>query len=222
MVRPAALAAAEVQLRCEGTLLEARGSAEQQRPLARLAFSLSLEAVAPTADRALAQLQTRLADLRTALRQLEVSELVVGSPSTWQRPRGQGGDGAFQANLSVSGRLAPSRLQGLVRRVGGLPGVRLAPVTAEADPAGAEASRRALLEGAYRDAEAQVRPLAQLIGRPRLLPLQIQLEGGGMPILMRNAAMAAPPPPPFDPAELAKPVDRLGLQVQFCALGSRP
>jgi hypothetical protein len=213
--------AAEVQLRCEGTLLEARGAAERQRPLARLAFSLSLEAVAPTADGALGQLQARLAELRTVLRELEVMDLVVGSPSTWQRSRDQGGDGTVQASLSASGRLAPNRLQGLVRRVGGLAGVRLAPVSAEADPAGAEASRRALLAAAYRDAEAQVRPLAQLIGRPRLVPLQIQLEGGAVPILMRTAAAEAPPPP-FDPGELAKPIERLGVQVQFCALGPRP
>ena len=215
-------AAAEVQLRCEGTLLEARGAAERQRPVAHLAFSLSLEAVAPSADRALAQLQARLAGVRTALREMEVRDLAVGSPSTWLRPRDQGGDGSVQASLSVSGRLAPDRLQGLVRGVGGQPGVRLAPVTAEADPAGAEASRRALLAAAYQQAEAQARPLAELIGRPRLVPLQIQIEGGGAPILMRTMAADAAPPPPFDPQELARPLDRLGLQVQFCARGSQP
>ncbi|MFO0119576.1 MAG: SIMPL domain-containing protein, partial [Cyanobium sp.] len=63
---------AEVQLQCQGTLLEARGSAERKRPLARIAFSLNLEAEAPTADGALARLQARLAAVRSALRGLGV------------------------------------------------------------------------------------------------------------------------------------------------------
>ncbi len=214
------VSAAEVQLRCDGTLLEARGSAEQQRPLARISFNLNLEAEAASADRALGLLQARLAAVRTALQQLGVEELRVGSPSTWQRSAELGRPAQVQANLPVSGRLPAARLQGLVRGVGALPGVRLAPVTPEADPAGAEASRQALLAAAYRDAEAQVRPLAQLIGRPRLVPLQIQVEGGGGPVLMRAAAAEASPPP-FNPAELPLPTERLGLQVQFCAVQNR-
>jgi len=212
--------AAEVQLACQGTLLEARGSAERKRPLARIAFSLSLEAEAATADESLARLQARLATVRSALRDLGVEELEVASPSTWPRPAEPGRPAQVQANLSVSGKLAAGQLQGLIRRVGGLSGVRLAPVSPEADPAGAEASRQALLAAAYRDAEAQVRPLALLIGRPRLIPLQIQVEGGGGPVMMR-AAMPAPAPPAFDPAELPNPTDRLGLQVQFCAVQNR-
>lgn len=211
--------AAEVQLQCQGTLLETRASAERQRPLVRIAFSLSLEAEAATADGALAQLQGRLAAVRSTLQELGVDRLEVGSPSTWPRPVEPGRAARVQANLSLGGRLAAVQLQGLIRRVGGLPGVRLAPVSPEADPAGAEASRQALLAAAYRDAEAQVRPLAELIGRPRLIPLQIQLDGGA-PVMMR-AAMPAPAPPPFDPAELPNPTDRLGLMVQFCALPNR-
>jgi uncharacterized protein YggE len=216
----APVSGAEVQLRCDGTLLEARGSAKQQRPLARIGFNLNLEAEAASADRALGLLQARLAAVRTALQQLGVEELRVGSPSTWQRSAEPGRPAQVQANLPVSGRLAPARLQGLVRGVGALPGVRLAPVTPEADPAGAEASRQALLAAAYRDAEAQVRPLAQLIGRSRLLPLQIQVEGSGAPVLLRAAAAEASPPP-FNPAELPLPTERLGLQVQFCAVQNR-
>ena len=213
--------AAEVQLRCEGTLLEARGNAERQRPLARLAFSLNLQAEAPSADGALGSLQARLAAVRAVLRELAVDDLRVGSPSTWPRPAESGRPALVQANLSVAGKLAAERLQGLIRRVGALPGVRLDPVTPEADPAGAEASRQALLAAAYRDAEAQVRPLALLIGRPRLVPLQVQLDGGGGPILMRAAAAPPAAPPPFDPAELPLPIDRLGMQVQFCAVQNR-
>jgi len=212
---------AEVQLQCQGTLLEARGSAERKRPLVRLAFSLNLEAEAPTADGALARLQNRLASVRSALRDLGVEGLEVGSPSTWPRPAESGRPAQVQANLPVAGTLAAPQLQGLIRRVGALPGVRLAPVTPEADPAGAEASRQALLAAAFQDAQAQVRPLAQLIGRTRLGPLQIQVEGGGGPVMMR-AAMAEPaPPPPFDPAELPKPTDRLAMLVQFCAVQNR-
>lgn len=109
------VSAAEVQLRCEGTLLEARGSAEQQRPLARIAFTLNLEAEAASADRALGMLQARLAAVRTTLQQLGVEELRVGSPSTWQRSAEPGRPAQVQANLPVSGRLAAARLQGLVR-----------------------------------------------------------------------------------------------------------
>lgn len=212
--------AAEVQLRCDGTLLEARGSAERQRPLARIAFSLGLEAEAASADGALGLLQARLAAVRSALQRLGSQELRVGSPSSWQRSAEPGRRGSFQASLPVSGKLAPERLQGLIREVGRLPGVRLDPVTPEADPAGAAAARAALLAAAYGDAVAQVRPLAELIGRPRLLPLQIQVEGGGGPVMMRAAAAPAPPPP-FDPAELPPPSDQLGLLVQFCAVQNR-
>jgi hypothetical protein len=213
--------AAEVQLQCQGTVLEARGSAERKRPLVRIAFSLNLEAEAPTADGALARLQSRLAAVRSALRDLGVEGLEVGSPSTWPRPAEPGRPALVQANLPVAGKLAAPQLQGLIRRVGALPGVRLAPVTPEADPAGAAASRQALLAAAFQDAEAQVRPLAQLIGRPRLLPLQIQVEGGGGPVMMRAAMADAAPPPPFDPAELPKPTDRLAMLVQFCAVQNR-
>ena len=211
--------AADLQLHCAGTLLEARGSAERQRPVIRIAFSLSLEADDPIADGALEVLQARLAAVRSKLRQLGVEDLQVGSPATWMRPAVAPKPAAVQASLSVSGRLAAGQLQGLIRRVGSLPGVRLAPVTPEADPAAAEVSRQVLLAAAYRDAEAQVRPLALLIGRPHLIPLQIQLEGGG-PVMARFAGAAAAPPP-FSAAELPQPMDRLGLQVQFCAVPHR-
>ncbi len=211
--------AADLQLHCAGTLLEARGSAERQRPVIRIAFSLSLEAEDPIAEGALGRLQARLAAVRSKLMQLGVEDLQVGSPATWKRPAEAPKPAAVQASLSVSGRLAAGQLQGLIRRVGSLPGVRLAPVTAEADPAAAEVSRQLLLAAAYRDAEAQVRPLALLIGRPQLIPLQIQLEGGG-PVMARFAGAAAAPPP-FSAAELPPPTDRLGLQVQFCAVPHR-
>jgi hypothetical protein len=189
-------------------------------PIGQLRFSLSLEAEQRSSDGALALLQERLASVRSDLQGLQVRQLRVSSPSTWQRPAEPGRPAISQASLQVSGLLDPSRLQALIRQVGAHPGVRLAPVTPEADPAGAEASRQALLAAAYRDAEAQVRPLAQLIGRPRLVPLQIQVEGGGGPVLMRAAAAEASPPP-FNPAELPLPTERLGLQVQFCAVQNR-
>jgi uncharacterized protein YggE len=75
--------------------------------------------------------------------------------------------------------------------------------------------RQTLLRQAYDDALRQVRPLADLIGRRRLRALEIRVDGMEMPMPMR--AMAAPAPPPFDPAELNQPLDRLGMQVRFCA-----
>jgi hypothetical protein len=213
---------AQVQLSCLGTLLEARGFAEAERPTSRLAVSLGLEAEAggrdaAATDTALALLQQRLAAVRSGLQRLGVEELRVTSPTTWQRSDPRGRPAAVQASLQISGRLAPPRLQLLIREVGALPGVRLAPVTAEADPAEDLVVRRRLLRQAYQDALARAGEVAAAIGRPRLEPLEVQLDGGElrpMPMMARADAAA---PPPFDPAELAKPKDRLSLLVRFCS-----
>ncbi|MFN7227980.1 MAG: SIMPL domain-containing protein [Synechococcaceae cyanobacterium] len=210
-------AQAQVQLPCSGTLLEARGTAEQKRPIQRLRLSLSLEAEAATADGALGLLQQRLAAVRTALQELGVSELQVSSPGTWERPAEGRRPARSQASLQVSGLLAPDRLQPLVRRVGSLAGVRLSPVSPEADSSGDGAVRAALLRRAYQDAVGQARELATAIGLDQLRPLQVQVEGTGRPMLRMAAAEAPAAAPPFDPAELAPPVDRLSLQVSFCA-----
>ena len=213
---PDRAARAEVQLRCEGTHLEARGSAEQPRPTRRLQFSLSLEAEAASSDGALAELQRRLAAVRSALQRLGVQEFRASSPSTWQRPAESGRPAMSQASLQVSGRLMPQRLQPLIREVGALAGVRLAPVNTEADPSQDGAVRRELLRLAYADAQAQARELASVIGAARLRPLEVTLDGNEIrPVMMRAAADAAPPP--FDPAELPPPRDRLTMLVRFCA-----
>jgi uncharacterized protein YggE len=215
-------AAAQVQLSCLGTLLEARGFAEAERPTSRLAVSLGLEAEAAgrdaaATDAALALLQGRLAAVRSALQRLEVEELRVTAPSTWRRGDSRGRPAGTQASLQVSGRLAPQRLQQLIREVGALPGVRLAPATAQADPAEDQAVRRRLLRQAYQDALARAGEVAAAIGRTRLDPLEVQLDGGElrpMPMMARADAAA---PPPFDPAELPQQKDRLTLLARFCA-----
>jgi uncharacterized protein YggE len=208
----------QVQLRCEGTLLEARGAAERRQATRWLRFSLGIEADGATADSALASLQSRLAAVRSGLQALGGEELRVSSPQTWQRPGEGRRPGRVQAVVQVSGRMAPPRFQELVRGVGSLAGVRLAPVTAEADRAEAEALRRDLLRAAYRDALAQAGEVAAVIGRPQLSPLEVQLEGGSPPIALRAAAAPADAAvPPFDPAELEQPLSRLSLLVRFCA-----
>lgn len=212
----AGVASAQVQLPCAGTLLEARGNAEQKRPIQTLRLSLGLEAEAPTADAALALLQQRLAAVRSALQQLGVGELEVGSPGTWQRPAEGRRPASSQASLQVGGLLEPNQLQALVRRVGSLPGVRLAPVSPVADATADAAVRATLLRRAYLDALAQARELAGAIGLHQLRPLQVQADGMARP-MMRMAADVAAAPPPFNPAELPPPVDRLSLQVSFCA-----
>jgi uncharacterized protein YggE len=73
-------------LRCDGTAVEVRGSAELKRAADRLRFSLELQSEAPGNAAALAQLQTRLAAVRNALQALQVSELEVSSPTTWSPP----------------------------------------------------------------------------------------------------------------------------------------
>jgi uncharacterized protein YggE len=209
-------AGAEVQLRCEGTLLEARGNAELERPTRRLAVTLGVEGQGADADAAIVQLQQRLAAVRSGLQGLQVEDLRVTSPSTWQRPAEGGRPAGVTASLQVSGRLEPRRLQSLIRQVGALSGVALAPVTSQADPAGDQEARRRLLQAAYREARLQALDLAAVIGRVRLSPLEVQMEGGDLrPVAMR--AMADAPPPPFDPAELPVPKDRLTLLVRFCA-----
>ena len=213
----AGLAQSQVQLACTGTLVEARSSAELKRPTQRLRFSLTLEAEEPSTDAALASLQRRLAKVRTRLKSLQVVDLEVTSPSTWQRPASRDKAGAVQASLQVSGQLAPTQLQPLVRQVGGLPGVRLSPVASEADAAGDRAARRQLLRAAYQDSLQQAQDVAAAIGLRGLQPLEVQLEGGGRPVAMRALAMADGAVPPFDPAELPGPMERLSLQVRFCA-----
>lgn len=210
-------AAAEVQLRCEGTLLEASGTAERDRPIARLRFSLGLEAEHPTRDGALALLQQRLAVVRVALQGLEARPLNVTSPSTWQRPAEGRLPTLSQASLQVSGRLAPQRLQALIREVGALPGVRLAPVTAEADPARAVEVRRALLGAAYQQALAEARIVAEAVGLRQLRPLEVTVDGDAGPMPMRAFAAKADAVPPFDPAELVPPKATVSLRARFCA-----
>lgn len=207
----------QVQLSCGGTLVEARGSGELKRPTQRLRFSLALEAEAASADAALASLQRRLAEVRSRLKALRVSDLQVSSPSTWKRPASRELPEAVQASLQVSGQLAPAQLQPLVRDVGGLPGVRLSPVATEADAAGDRAARRQLLRTAYQDALQQAQDVAAAMGLGQLQPLEVQLDGGSRPVPMRAMAMADGAVPPFDPAELPGPLERLSLQVRFCA-----
>lgn len=206
----------EVQLSCDGTLLEARGSAELKRETRSLQVSLGLEAEGVDADGALATLQARLASVRQRLQALQVRDLRVTSPSTWQRSQPQD-QRSLQvvAQLQVSGSLEPARLQRFIRELGALPGVRLSPVSTEADPAASPAVRSRLLRAAYQDALAQGRDLAIAIGLSHLQPLEVRLEGLELrPVALR--AMAAEPAP-FNPAELPPPTDRLSLQVRFCA-----
>lgn len=207
----------QVQLRCTGTLLETRGQAELTRLTRRLLFTLAINAEAATADQALALLQRRLAAVRSGLQSLDVTQLQVSSPSSWQRPAQVGQPAAVQASLQVSGSLEPTRLQPLIRGIGALAGVQLSPVRTEADRGDDLKVRQELLRLAYQDALRQARPLADLIGSRQLQPLEIRADGVEMvPIAMR--AMAADGVPPFNPQELEPPKDRLGLQVRFCAL----
>ena len=209
--------AQQVQLRCDGTLLETQGSAEQKRSIQRLRFSLGVEAQAPTADAALGALQQRLAAVRTALQHLEVGELEVTSPSTFSRPAERGRAAVTSASLRVSGVVVPARLQALVREVGGLEGVRLEPVTPQADAGADAAVRRQLLRAAYQDALAQAREMVEAMGLAGVpLPLQVQIQSGFRPVPLARMAMEASAAPPFDPGELPDPVDRLELTARFC------
>ena len=207
----------QIQLSCGGAVVEARGSAELKRPTQRLRFSLALEAEEPSSDRALASLQRRLAEVRRLLQALQVSDLQVTSPSTWKRPASRGLPEVVQASLQVSGQLAPAQLQPLVREVGGLPGVRLSPVAPEPDGSGDRSSRRQLLRAAYQNALHQAQDVAAAMGLRVVQPLDVQLDGGERPVLLRGMAMADGAVPPFDPAELPAPIERLSLQARFCA-----
>lgn len=216
---PPAAAAAQVQLQlsCAGTVLEARGSATLKRPITKLNVSLTLEAEAPTAKAALALLQERLDPVRRGLQALSIEELRISSPSVWNRSVPAGKPAVFEASSRVSGKLVPARLQALISQVGGLPGVRLAPVDAEADKAGDAASSRQLIQAAYRDALQRGQDLAAAIGLKSLRPLQVQIDGGLRPMPLAAMAMRAAGSAPFDPRELPEPIDQLSLEVTFCA-----
>jgi uncharacterized protein YggE len=216
LLTPAQALAQQVQLRCEGTLVEARGSAEQKRSIERLSFSLGLEAEALNSDGALAILQQRLAAVRLVLQRLEVGDLEVSSPTTWERPASRERRAAVEANLQVSGQLAPARFQALIRQVGSLPGVRLAPITAKADPRADPAIRRRLLRAAFEDAQRQAREVAEAFGSSSLSPLEVQVESGfrPRPMLAKAVADAAPP---FEASELPPPTDQVSMTVRFCA-----
>lgn len=210
-------AVAEVQIRCEGTLLEARGSAERERAIARLRFSLALEAEQRTSDGALALLQERLAAVRGVLQSLAVKELRVSSPSTWQRPAEGRQPPLSTATLQVSGLLEPARLQPLIRQVGALPGVRLSPVQPEADPALSGDTRRALLAAAYQRALSEARDVAGAVGLTQLSPLEVSVDGDPTPMPMPAMLAKAAAAPPFDPRELPLPKASASMLVRFCA-----
>ncbi|MEX1315851.1 MAG: SIMPL domain-containing protein [Synechococcaceae cyanobacterium] len=214
---PAPAVAQDVQLRCDGTLLEAQGSAEQRRPIQRLRLSLALEAEAASTDEALGLLQQRLAAVRSALQRLDVQELDVTSPSTFMRPEERGRAPRAYASLRVSGELQPARFQALVREVGGLAGVRLAPVSAVADDADVAVVRRQLLRAAYQDALAQAREMAEVIGVGNPAPLQVQIQSPFRPVPLAAAQRDVAAAPSFDPDELPQPIDRLQLLARFCA-----
>jgi uncharacterized protein YggE len=214
---PPASAQTQVQLNCSGTVLQSSGSAEIKRAIETLAVSLGLQAEGDTADEALAELQRRLAAVRSALQALQVQRLQVSSPSTRQRPAQRDRPRAVEASLSVQGQLQPQRLQQLVREVGTLPGVRLSPVGSRADDRQNRQIRQQLLQLAYQDALEQAQDMAAAVGLNQLHPLDLVVEGGPRPMVMRSMATADAGVPPFDPDELDQPTDRLQLQVRFCA-----
>jgi uncharacterized protein YggE len=198
-------------------VVEVRGAAETVLAVDRLGVNLRLEAEATGADPALAQLQRRLDRVRRSLQALGVEELRVGAPSTWERPAVQGRPALVRASLAISGRLNADRLQGLIREVGGLPGVRLGTVTPMAEPERADLERRRLVQGAYEDARRQALAVAAAAGLGRLVPLELRLDpqdGGPSP---RRLAATAAEAAPFDPDELPAPQLRQGLQARFCA-----
>lgn len=208
----------QLQLSCAGTVLEARGSATLKRAITSLRFNLSLEAEGASSKAALALLQERLDPVRSTLQSLSVTDLRVTSPSVWNRYVPAGKPAVFQASAQVSGQLLPAQLQNLISQVGGLPGVRLAPVSGQADRATDAASNRQLLQAAYRDAQQRAQDLADAIGGLRSLrPLQVEIAGGIRPMPLPVKAMARSVPAPFDPRELPEPSDRLSLDVTFCA-----
>ena len=81
--------------------------------------------------------------------------------------------------------------------------------------AGDAAVRRQLLRLAYQDALLQARQLAEGIGLGMPSPLEVQIEGGSRPMLAKG--MVADAVPPFEAGELPPPMDRLDMQVRFCA-----
>jgi len=217
LIQPVGAAQVQLQLSCSGAVLEARGSATLKRTIDRLRVELRLEADASSANAALQQLQQRLEAVRRSLQSLQLQDLRVTSPSVWQRSMAPGRPAPFEASAQVSGKLAPAQLQRLISEVGGLPGVRLAPVEAQADASGNATANRQLMQAAYRDALQQGQLLAAVLGLRTLRPLQVQVDGGVRPAPMLAMARGLSAPAAFDPRELSEPTDQLSLAVTFCA-----
>lgn len=207
----------QLQLSCSGTVIAVQGSSTLKRAIARLRLNLGLEAEGANAASALALLQERLDPVRLALQSLEVSDLRVSAPSVWSRYVPEGKPTVFEANTQVSGRLAPAQLQNLISQVGGLPGVRLAPVEAEPDKQADARVSRQLLQAAYGDALQRGQTLAATLGLRRLRPLQLQVDGGVRPEPMVALAMPRNAAAPLDPRELPEPSDTVSLSITFCA-----
>jgi Protein of unknown function (DUF541) len=203
--------------RCGGTLLQLQVEERGNAAFDRFRFDLGLEAEAPTKVEAMAQLNSRLAALRAALRPLVSGELTIPAPSTYRSGGGGGGAGASpireHASTSVSGQVNKAHYDALIQTAGRLPGVSLRGFTAQA-AGGSEADlQTALLRQALASGRRQADTTAQALGLSRVRLLRIDQRGGGGPRPMPYARMAAAS---FNPDEAPPPERFVSLALDYC------
>ena len=214
---PAAALAQEASLdRCGGTLLQLQVEERGKAGLDRFRFDLGLEAEAPGKPEVMALLNSRLAELRAALRPLVSGELTIPAPSTY-RSGGGSGPGASpireHASTSVSGQVSKAQYDALIQTAGRLPGVTLRGFTAQASASGEADLQTALLRQALASGRRQAASTAQALGLARVKLLRIDQRGGAMPRPMPYARMAAAS---FNPEEAPPPEQVVSLALDYC------
>ena len=202
--------------RCGGTLLQLQVEQSGSTAFDRFRFDLGLEAEAPSKAEAMALLNSRLANLRTALRPLVSGELTIPAPTTY-RSGGGTGPGATpvreHASTSVGGVVPKSSYDALIQLAGRLPGVNLRGFTAQATAGSDSDLQASLLRQALADGRRQADLTAQALGLRRVQLLRIDQRGGGAPRPIPYARMAAAS---FNPDEAPAPERSLSLALDYC------
>ncbi|NBW62955.1 MAG: DUF541 domain-containing protein [Synechococcaceae bacterium WB4_1_0192] len=202
--------------RCGGTLLQLQVEQSGSAAFDRFRFDLGLEAEAPSKAGAMALLNSRLTQLRTALQPLVSGDLTIPAPTTY-RSGGGTGLGATpvreHASTSVGGVVRKANYDALIQLAGRLPGVSLRGFTAQAAGRSASDLQASLLRQALAEGRRQADLTAQALGLQRVQLLRIDQRSGGTPRPMPYARMAAAS---FNPEEAPAPERSLSLALDYC------
>ncbi|MFM8525209.1 MAG: SIMPL domain-containing protein [Cyanobacteriota bacterium] len=201
---------------CGGTLLQLQVEQSGRAAFDRFRFDLGLEAEAASKAEAMALLNSRLTDLRTALRPLVSGELTIPAPTTY-RSGGGTGPGSTpvreHASTSVGGVVGKATYDALIQTSARLPGVTLRGFTAQAAGGAERDLQAALLRQGLAEGRRQADLTALSLGLQRVRLLRIDQRGGGAPRppCGHRAAAAS-----FNPEEAPAPERSLTLALDYC------